>query len=314
MARICVDLGRVTSKYDCLLGANLHASLPVDRHIFAKRARVWVNADGFITPLDAQSLISFTPGPPAVWKFAASAGDGRAVEIHLTAGMVADENTTVLRFHRTATPPPLGLALPLDCRVSLTARVDIEDRNFHWETKHNPGAEHHFSANCREISVAQSSKQKEQAAFNGFAFTPALDRQLRVFAEGGAYHHEAEWCENIPHPVEASRGQTASGDAYSPGWFELPLQANEGATLVVTAEPADATNVLEESGPLVRSSAFTRSGAGSDPSRLKAELQTRKVLERAPAQGTTDEFLRRLEIAAGAFVVQRGEGKSDRTI
>jgi len=37
MARLCVDFGAIKSKYDCLLGANLHPSLPVDRHIFAKR-------------------------------------------------------------------------------------------------------------------------------------------------------------------------------------------------------------------------------------------------------------------------------------
>jgi hypothetical protein len=63
MARMCLDLGRVNSKYDCVLGANLHPSLPVDRHILAKRIRVWINADGFITPLDFRSLSVFLPAP-----------------------------------------------------------------------------------------------------------------------------------------------------------------------------------------------------------------------------------------------------------
>src|SRR5204863_8343788 len=40
MARLCVDLGRVKSKYDCVLGANLNPTVPVDRHVFAKRIRV----------------------------------------------------------------------------------------------------------------------------------------------------------------------------------------------------------------------------------------------------------------------------------
>src|SRR3989442_13613734 len=57
MARLRVDLGNIQSKYDCLLGANLHPTLPVDRHIFAKRARVWVNADGFLAPLNKDNLI-----------------------------------------------------------------------------------------------------------------------------------------------------------------------------------------------------------------------------------------------------------------
>ena len=274
----------------------------MDRHIFAKRARVWVNADGFITPLDARSLIEFTPGPPAVWRFAASAGDGRAVEIHLTAEMIPGENTTVLRFHRAATPPPLGRELPEDCRVSLTVRVDIEDRNFHWETKRTGGAEAHFTAHCREIAVPQTAAHLSQPSCNGFAFTPAPDRQLRVFAEGGAYHHEAEWCENIPHPVEATRGQTASGDAYSPGWFELPLLQDGRATLVVTAEAAgetDRSSRREEA--LKKEPAHTSTDNGQSLLTSAATIQT---------DSASDDFTRRLETAARAFVVRRGEGKS----
>src|SRR5207253_1860877 len=64
MARMAVDLGQTTSKYDCVLGANLHPTVPVDRHIFVKRIRAWVVADDFISALNAQSLVSFTPGPP----------------------------------------------------------------------------------------------------------------------------------------------------------------------------------------------------------------------------------------------------------
>ena len=57
-----------------------------------------------------------------------------------------------------------------------------------------------------------------------------------MFANGGEYHPQPEWCENIPHPVEQTRGQTASGDAYSPGWFELPLAKGANVTLIATAE------------------------------------------------------------------------------
>jgi len=42
---------------------------------------------------------------------------------------------------------------------------------------------------------------------------------LRIVADAGEYHPQPEWCENIPHPVEQTRGQVGSGDAYSPGWF-----------------------------------------------------------------------------------------------
>jgi starch synthase (maltosyl-transferring) len=274
MARLCVDLGRVNSKYDCVLGANLHPEVPVDRHVFVKRIRVWVNADGFQSPLDAKNLASFEVGPPAVWQFVAGAGDGRTVEIELRAEMLEGKNTTVLQFRRPTAERASGKQLPANANVRLTVRFDIEDRNFHWETKRNGGADYHFSTNCRDI---QNSKFKIQNCV-GFEFTPAADRQLHVFADAGEYHPQPEWCENIPHPVEQSRGQTGSGDAYSPGWFEIPLPKGAIVTLVVTAETEP---------PGVPPS------GGSD--RLKPELQT---------------FELRLIRAVRQFVVRRDGGKT----
>jgi starch synthase (maltosyl-transferring) len=225
MARLCADFGRVNSKYDCALGANLNPNFPVDRHVFVKRLRAWVNADGFLSPLDLKNLASFDAGPPAVWQFVANAGDGRTVEIELRAEMLDGKNTTVFNFSRPAAKDASGKQLPLDADVRLTVRFDIEDRNFHSETKRNGGADFHFSSNTRELDKK-----------TGFAFTPATDRTLQVFSNAGEYHPQPEWCENIPHPVEQTRGQTGSGDAFSPGWFELPLPKGAGVELVATAE------------------------------------------------------------------------------
>jgi glycogen debranching enzyme len=234
MARLCADLGRVNSKYDCVLGANLNPNYPVDRHIFVKRMRVWVNADGFLSPLSFTNLRGFEIGPPAVWKFVANAGDARTVEIMLRAEMLEGKNTVVFQFFRPAEAHATGKQLPADADVRLTIRMDIEDRNFHQETKRNGGADSHFSTNTHLLDANGGSRI-------GFAFTPEKDRQLRVFADNGEFHPQPEWCENIPHPVEASRGQVPSGDAYSPGWFEIPLLKGANATLAVTAEldPSD---------------------------------------------------------------------------
>lgn len=225
MARLGVDFGSVKSKYDCLLGANLNARVPVDRHIFAKRARAWVNADGFITPLDLRNLASFQPGPPATWYFVANAGDGRTVEIQIIASMLEDLNTVILHFDRPTESIAKSRPLPPQCEVRLTIRVDIEDRGFHWETRRNPGADYHFASNTRQLSDGQ-----------GFSFTPGGDRQLRAYITRGIYHPQPEWCENLPHSNEQSRGQTGAGDAYSPGWFELPLALGAGGSIVVSAE------------------------------------------------------------------------------
>jgi len=123
----------------------------------------------------------------------------------------------------------------------------------------------------------------------GFAFTPASDRQLRVFADAGEYHPQPEWCENIPHQVEQNRGQTGSGDAYSPGWFELPLPKGASVTLVATAETDGASVGVQ---------ALVCAG-----NTLKLELQYAGSELGAP-------FEKRLLQAAKQFVVRRGAGKT----
>ncbi len=279
MARLCSNLGEVRSKYDCLLAANLHPSVPVDRHVFAKRVRVWVNADGFITPLDIDNLCGFVPGPPAQWRFVASAGDNRAVEIQLTADMLEQRNTVVLRFERPAEPPPVGRDLDAGCRVALTVRIDIEDRNFHTETHRNGGADHHFNTHCRPLDRG-----------TGFVFSPG-GRELRAFSDTGFYHHEPEWSANIPHPVDASRGQVAAGDAFSPGWFELPLAKGEAANLIVSADEQNPERAVV-------------AGFGNHREARHAEAVARAGVS------AEDVFGRHLVEAMQAFVVRREKGKT----
>jgi starch synthase (maltosyl-transferring) len=275
MARLCVDLGRIRSKYDCALGANLHPELPVDRHIFAKRIRVWVNANGFITALNSLNMVSFEMGPPAVWTFSADAGDGRAVEIKLTADMLDDYNTTVFRFFR---PAGKSSELPSEFDVRLTVRVDIEDRNFHWETQRNASSEHHFASNCSTLD-----------RLTGFEFTPDQNRQLRVVSTSGIYHPEPEWSEHVPHPIEASRGQTGEGDAYSPGWFELPLARGHDVSVVLSADiPPVSFDIVDEV--------------------FASRSVTNKLAVERAKLGSTDTFGRRLAQSARAFIVQRGTG------
>ncbi|MFT4688561.1 MAG: amylo-alpha-1,6-glucosidase [Verrucomicrobiia bacterium] len=267
MSRICVDLGRVKSKYDCVLGANLDAALPVDRHIFVKRLRLWVDADGFITPLDYDNLVELNAGTAARWKFVASAGDGRSVEIHLIATMVPEENTVLLRFERPEGPPRFGRELPADCKVRLTARFDIEDRSFHWETKRNGGSEAHFNSHCGALP--------DDA---GFSFQPA-GRTLELSTAHGRYHPAPEWSENLPHAIEATRGMTASGDGFSPGWFELPLAPGGHSEITISAD---------RSGP----------------------FEVDEALWNSATPPSEDAFADSLIAASKSFLVRRDDGKT----
>ncbi len=276
MARICVDLGTVRSKYDCLLGANLHPSAPSDRHVLPKRLRLRVNADGFITPLNRDNLATFEPGPPARWSFVANAGDRRTVAIDVTIDMIPGRNTTVSCVRRAAATPPWGTDLADECVVSITARIDIEDRSFHSETVRSAEADAHFANHTAVISDGI-----------GFSFAPA-GRSLRVSADRGAFHPEAEWCLGIPHPVEASRGQTGAGDAYSPGWFEIPLAKGEQTLLVVCADAEPPAAALLDGFTQERERALSAAIARS-------------------AIGPDDGFGQALATAATAFVVRRDQ-------
>lgn len=271
MARICIDLGRVLSKYDCVLGANLHPTLPVDRHVLVKRIRVWVNADGFISPLDYQCLDSFAAGPPAAWNFVANAGDGRTVQVQVRAEMIPGENTVVFAFSRPTAAEASGKQLPKEADVRLSVRLDLEDRNFHSETHRNGGADYHFTSNTHAIPAAKKEKQPPEAPplLSGFAFTPAADRQLQVMADFGLYHPEGEWSQCIPHPVEQSRGQVPAGDAYSPGWFELPLSQGANVHLTISAEPQHGKSIELRD---CSGAAAQRSDANDFPTRLRSAL------------------------------------------
>jgi predicted glycogen debranching enzyme len=99
-----------------------------------------------------------------------------------------------------------------------------------------------------------------------------------VEASGGKYHHEFEWSRDIAHPVEASRGHAPSGDACSPGWFELPLAAGGRVKVEVMA------------GGLASSSLQSKRGEWRD------ELAS--------------SFSNRLNNSLENFVVQRGTGKT----
>ncbi len=267
MARMQANLGSVKSKYDCLLGANVSASAPSDRHIFIKRLLAWCDADGFSTPLDQSTLVQLESGPPAVWTFACNAGDGHRVGVRLSCEMIHDRNTTVLRFERV---PTQSLDLAPHEHVRLILRFDLEDRSFHDETRATPELTRRFE---QAVSPLEGK--------TGFAFAPAAERRLTVSADRGEYFPGVQWTRDIHHVIDAERGLGSVGDAFSPGWFELPLTSAQPVTLICSAE-------REEPSPLL----------------------IQRALSKRPSSLAPDAFEAQLRRAAEAFIVRRGVGRT----
>ena len=262
MSRMSAWLGESQSKYDCVLAANLHPTLPEDRWVMVKRLRVWVDANGFLAELDRTLMISFGGGESTWWRLEVPAGEGRSVQFKIVAEMPRGKNAIQFRFEAEE--------VEQEDKVEATVRLDIEDRSFHEETKLNAEIEKHFRETTRPLAEGV-----------GFEFLPSSDRRLVANATCGKFFAKEEWCRDIPHPVEASRGQVASGDAFSPGWFQLPIQFGQAAGLLIS--------INEQTDQKLGQLNFPEETDGGDD---------------------WDGFGQALNSAMNAFVVQRGEGKS----
>ena len=220
MSRMRAILGEVQSKYDCVLAASLHPSLPVDRQVMVKRLRVWVNVNGFLTELNRTRFFSFDMRERACWVYMVPTSEGRSVWLEIAAELLRGQNA--IRFWFKA------VGVEQDDIMEATVRFDIEDRSFHEETKLNPETERHFREATRPLAEGV-----------GFEFTRSGERRLVARTTCGRFFPEEEWCRDIPHPIEATRGQADSGDAFSPGWFQLPVELGQPAELLISVNEPD---------------------------------------------------------------------------
>ena len=86
-------------------------------------------------------------------------------------------------------------------------------------------------------------------------------------------------------------GQTDCGDAYSPGWFELPLRKGRSASVALSADmPTPTFSLMEEIS-------------------ANRAVENKLALNRAKFP-EADLFGRQLTVAARAYVVRRGSGRT----
>lgn len=217
--------GRLDSKYDALLAANLNPHFPEDRRVMFTRCRAWVVYQGYSQEISFDCLDTFriTTGT-GTWRYRIPAGQGSRIGLTIRAAMVPGENAIILDFYREAANGD-EQALADNADVRLILRPDIEDRNFHHTTKAFTGPEHAWPA---AIHPEKS----------GFVFAPDASRRLRIAVAESAYVPEPEWYYMVPRPLEAERGMDDASDLFSPGYFSIFLKGGETATLRASVNDA----------------------------------------------------------------------------
>ncbi|MFW5803468.1 MAG: amylo-alpha-1,6-glucosidase, partial [Verrucomicrobiota bacterium] len=274
VAHVNGEWGRLDSVYDCLLGANLNPTVPVDRHIMLRRLRAWAVVRGYSTELNADSLQSFGQHPDGsvLWQFRFPAANGLYVTLHAHLRLCELRNRIELRFSRL--PAEDERDLPDSAPVRLVLRPDLEDRICHGVTKAFDGPQQTWA---NAISEADG----------GFSFQPVPERALHVALPGGGFVSEPEWLYAVPHPVEASRGLEHLSDLFSPGYLHTELHGDEHADF-------SADNTTDQSAEHRLHVADETAGEPASPSPSLDASTTLRILEQSMDR----------------FVVRRGEHRT----
>jgi predicted glycogen debranching enzyme len=211
MMHTALNWPEFNARYDCLLGANLSDEFPENRHIMWRRLRLYCSYKATSLPLDSSTLESSKAiDGRCVLTFHIPVGLGHSVRVRLSAAMLDDKNATLVTLHRLPARSPQ--CLPDHEEISLVIRPDIEDRNFHMETKAH--------GNLEEIWNKCISPEEKS-----FTFSPDTGRILKMTSEA-PFVSKSEWSYNNKMRLEAERGLQSESDLFSPGYFNACLQGD----------------------------------------------------------------------------------------
>jgi starch synthase (maltosyl-transferring) len=252
----------------------------VDRHVLAKRMRVWVNADGFITALNRDNLAAFEPGPPARWTFVANAGDRRTVPIELTVDMLNERNTTVIRVRRPRAASRGAAIWPI-----------MRGEHHHPHRHRGPLLPSGDPAHPGSRGALRQGPHRRSDRRVRLQLHAGWTHAARLASDRGRYHNESEWCTNIPHPLEASSWPDRPGRCLQPRLVRDPA-APRASRLMSWSAPMSRI-------PRWRSSRVHRSARGGAHTRYRAIRDCRRGRLRRALAG-----------AASAYVVRRDKLKT----
>lgn len=237
MCRANIRWGKLDSKYDALLAANLHPRYPEDRWIMFTRCRAWTVYQGYSQEICFDNLDAFqTQNGRGVWEYKIPTGQGERIDLQITVGMIPGENTVRLAFRRLPADGDRGKLRDAEA-VELILRPDIEDRNFHETTKAYMGPERLWPAAMTPEPDA-------------FVFAPDPGRKLTLRISKGTFVSQPEWRYMVHRQADEERGLDPNSDLWSPGYFSALLQGGETVFLAASVnDPLTGRTSLPINGP-----------------------------------------------------------------
>jgi starch synthase (maltosyl-transferring) len=220
MMRAAAWWGRLDSRYDTILGANMDKTMPENRWMVLSRCRIWAIFQGYSRELvpDCLERFTFSYDHGGKWLFHVPTSEGRYYALELYLSIDPQENHVSLCLVRKNCPEDNPFFLDDDKPVTLIIRPDIEDRSFHETVKAFKGPE-------KEWPDAVSAAQK------GFVFSLSNGKFLNVSLLKGSFITEPEWDYMINRPLEAQRGLDPESDLFSPGYFTVSCLGGETVLL-----------------------------------------------------------------------------------
>ena len=210
MMRAAAFWGKLDSRYDALLGANMARNRPENRWMVLSRYRIWAVFQGYSIELALGCLEKFTfsydHGGKWLFHIPTSEGKYYALELYLT--IDREDNHTCLILSRAKSNENDAFFLNDDKGITIIIRPDIEDRSFHETVKAFKGPEKQWPD---AVSVFEK----------GFFFLLSNGKNLSVNISKGEFVHEPEWHYMVHRPLEAQRGLDADSDLFSPGYFTV---------------------------------------------------------------------------------------------
>jgi starch synthase (maltosyl-transferring) len=239
MLRAAVSWGKLASRYDALLAANMNPEIPEDRWVMFTRCRAWLVYQGYSQEIcdDCFDSFCFQSRGRGVWRYQVPTGQGEHVFLTVCVEMIPGKNSMRMVFIRDSAKSRQGMLADHE-PVRLILRPDIESRNFHETTKAYQGPEYFWPGAVR------SDK-------DGFTFVPDQEHRLNLKISDGSFVWEPEWQYMVHRPIEAERGLDADSDLFSPGYFSSFLKGGETETLNASITGAQNSRVPNQK-PRVR--------------------------------------------------------------